>query len=304
MKNTEPIKTHCGKSCQSCVHQPDLNCPGCMIRDPASLSWSCEIAQCCKSKGHLHCTTCQFCDTCYKLQTREQMAANITRKRLAREAAQSRLNHRAAEMGRWLWFLFWLFIPSLIGSFLSSDAFFSTLPAVYWLGTVLALGCDLAHALILVWLGKVSRHYKISGWCHIGSMAITLLLAVSLFLPALEGFGAHLVPVLALPELVVAIIGIYHYYQGHMDVLSGYDNGLKEKWEQLWKWYLICYGTLVGSLVLFTIPVLGILAFFGGLIGVIVLSILEMIYLYRTANFFRSYGQQTEPPETYHHYAR
>ncbi len=304
MDNTEPIKTHCGKVCESCVHRQDLGCPGCMVREPASLSWSCEIAQCCKSKGHMRCESCQFFDSCYKRQKREHIPAEITRKRLARENAQNRLNQRAADMGRWLWIFFWLFVPRLVGSLLSSGMFVNSLSATYWIGTVMVLGCDLAYALILVRLGKVSKHYHISGWCSIGSMGIAVLLSIILLIPAFIGLVSLLSFALGLVDLVISLLGTYHYYQGHMDALSGYDNGLKEKWQKLWKWYLICFAGFIGFFVLLIIPILGVLVFLASGIGLIVLSILEMVYLYQTANFFRTYGQQTEAPETYQRYAR
>ena len=76
----------------------------------------------------------------------------------------------------------------------------------------------------------------------------------------------------------------------HSKVLSGVYNELSEKWEVLWKWYIGLFLGMFGCIiVMLIIPVLGAIAILGYAIGTIVVSILKLVYLYRTAKIFREY---------------
>lgn len=178
------MESFCGKNCETCPQRQALPCPGCMTWEPGSLSRSCEIAQCCAQNGHRQCVTCQFHEGCYKRQKREQMAASILRSRLIEEERASRITKRALEMGNWLWILFWLLITSLICSLVTNVGLFPIFPVLQWLIAVISLGIYLAHGLILIRLGRVSRHYKISGWCSLGRMLLT---AATLLLSLIPG---------------------------------------------------------------------------------------------------------------------
>ena len=76
----------------------------------------------------------------------------------------------------------------------------------------------------------------------------------------------------------------------HSAVLYGIDHELAWKWESLWKWYIGLYLGMFGCIfVMLITPVLGALALIGCAIGTLVVSILKLIYLYRTAVIFREY---------------
>ena len=50
------------------------------------------------------------------------------------------------------------------------------------------------------------------------------------------------------------------------------------------------YGAMLGSiLIIVIIPILGLLVTLAAAIGLIVVSILKLVYLYRTAKLFRDY---------------
>jgi hypothetical protein len=95
---------------------------------------------------------------------------------------------------------------------------------------------------------------------------------------------------ISIPAAIVTLIGDYHEYTGHSIVLSDVDYELSEKWSSLWVWYIGMHGALLGSLMLVVIaPVLGLLVTFGAAIGLIVIGILKLVYLYRTAKVFGDY---------------
>ena len=76
----------------------------------------------------------------------------------------------------------------------------------------------------------------------------------------------------------------------HSEVLSGDDNELSEKLEVLWKWYIgLFLGMFRCIIVMLIISILGAIAILGCAIGTIVVSILKLVYLYRTAKIFREY---------------
>ena len=85
-------------------------------------------------------------------------------------------------------------------------------------------------------------------------------------------------------------VGEYNEYMTHSAVLMGLDDDLSSKWETLWKWYIGLFLGIIGCIVVMLIfPLLGALAVFGAIIGVAVVSILKLVYLYRTAKVFREY---------------
>ena len=64
-------KTYCGKDCEQCAFGRANGCPGCQ-NGPGG-SGECELAQCCRSKGHQSCDTCNFMQSCTTLHNREQL---------------------------------------------------------------------------------------------------------------------------------------------------------------------------------------------------------------------------------------
>ena len=94
---------------------------------------------------------------------------------------------------------------------------------------------------------------------------------------------------LTIPAGIIALIGEYNEYMGHSAVLAGVDNELSEKWVSLWKWYIGLFLGMLGCiLVMLILPLLGALALLAAAIGVVVVSIKKLVYLYRTAKFFRN----------------
>ena len=73
-------------------------------------------------------------------------------------------------------------------------------------------------------------------------------------------------------------------------MLAEADGELAEKWENLWKWTI---GALIGTFL--AVPVSAVLGLIGLLLLIasqlaeIVCRVLELVYLYRTAEVFRWY---------------
>ena len=119
-------KTYCGKDCEQCAFGRVNGCPGCQ-NGPGG-SGECELAQCCRSKGHQSCDTCNFMQSCTTLHNREQLPIWRQRRRERREEEQQRIDRNAQLLGKWLWVLFWLIIPSAIGSLMTNDTILTLFP--------------------------------------------------------------------------------------------------------------------------------------------------------------------------------
>lgn len=66
----------------------------------------------------------------------------------------------------------------------------------------------------------------------------------------------------------------------------GWTNLLSEQWRKLWKWMLGATIAMVVGAVL-VIIVIGVLVALAAAIAILVISILKLVYLYRTAQTFQ-----------------
>lgn len=279
-------ETYCGKTCAECVSKEALSCSGCKAGPGRQYGGDCELAKCCTSKGHETCETCGFRNNCGTLRSRDRMP-DYRRKKAEAEAARiAAISKRVPVLGKWLWILFWLIIPSTIASILSNDNIAEWIPSFYIPGQILSAICSLAYGLILVKLASEEDRYRTAGICCLVGGAVSLLIVM------IAG-GAEIPTwtlLLSIPVAIVGLVGEYYEYMAHSTVLGGVDDELSEKWCVLWKWYIGLFCVMIGSLlVMLMIPILGALAILAAAIGTIVVGILKLVYLYRTAKLFREY---------------
>lgn len=277
--------TCCGKNCEDCPHQEALSCPGCEKGPGSPVHGDCEIAKCCREKGHKACGTCGFRESCNKLRGSGDMPARRIRAREAEAAKRAEIARTAPFFGKWLWLLFWLIVPGTVASLLENNLT-AGLPGLYFTGLVLSFLVNTAYGVILLKLSAENRRYRTAGiCCLIGAIAAGLAALLS---PGGESSGWTLV--ITLPAAVVGFVGEYQEYQGHAEILLPVDPLLSGKWELLWKWYIGAFGAMIGSiLVVLIIPILGALVLIAAAIAVVVVSIMKLVYLYRTAKLFREY---------------
>ena len=82
---------------------------------------------------------------------------------------------------------------------------------------------------------------------------------------------------------VVQLIAAYKEYTAHSEVLTGVDD-VADKWLMLWRWTIGIYCAVLGSILVAIIaPLLGVLVVLAGAIGMIVVEIVKLVYLYRSA---------------------
>lgn len=278
--------TYCGRSCENCADQETLNCSGCKTGPGGGLYSACNIARCCKEKGHECCTTCGHMPHCVKYQER----ANASKKRIdqieSERKRQEDLQRNAEPLGKWLWLLFWLIIPSGICSLLEAEVIIAAVPEVKIPGMILSILTNLASFWILHKLSVVHSGYQRACFYSLIGYVITFLGEQLTF--GADGFSFG--TLLTIPGIVFSLIGMYHEIQSHADVLTGVSD-LSNKWETLWKWLFGSYIALISSIVItIIIPVLGALVAIAAGISTVVAGIVKLVYLYRSAKIFREYN--------------
>lgn len=279
--------SYCGKCCGECALAEQLNCPGCKAEQYSPMAAQCAIAACCRSRGHDNCETCNFRENCPNWNKRDanpqqivQKQAELQRRAQAeaevRAQAQAQLREVAAILGKWVWVLFWLAVGPLALSLLNGVDALSNVIAV--IGILISVICGWIY---LKKLSEVDDGFRLASLGHFITALSSLL---GLFITE----GGALDTVLSLVFLLPSLVGMYYEFTTYSDILQGVDNELSEKWRKLWKIFIICTGIIFGSLVLvLLLPGLAALSALGGVIGMLVSSVLEWVYLYKTAKVFR-----------------
>ena len=279
-------ETYCGKNCAECSKREELNCQGCKAGPGRQFGGDCELAKCVRDKGHETCETCGFKGNCGTLRSRESMPDYRIRKIESEKMRKAAIAKRAPVLGKWLWIIFWLVIPSSIGSIMSHETTAKILPGLVMPGQIINAICSLTYGAILLKLGSEEDRYRTAGICALIAGGVSAVVAI------ITGTAEEATWTLlfTLSAAVVAMVGEYNEYMAHSAVLSGVDNELSEKWEVLWKWYIGLFLGMIGCILLMLIaPVLGAIVILGCAIGTVVVGILKLVYLYRTAKIFREY---------------
>ena len=282
-------KNCCGKNCGECTYKTELNCPGCQDGPGRPGPDQCEVARCCRDKGHTFCDTCTYMASCGRLRECERMPEKRMRKQEWERERAGKMARKASVLGKWLWILFWIVVPMLVSNVMTNDYVTAWFPGLYMPGTVLNVLCLAAYSFVLWKASSENDRYRTASICCAISAGVSLLLAV-VFREDLPGWTL----VFTLPLCVAVLVGEYNEYMGHSEVLRDVAPELSEKWEKLWMWFIGMYLGMFGCVLLVLIfTVLGLIVFIVAAIGIAVVSILKLVYLYRTANVFREY-ERTE----------
>lgn len=270
--------TYCGKDCMSCDSREKLNCPGCK-RGPGRTIWGdCALAKCCCDKGHETCETCGHNAGCFTYRDRD--AAPFRRMMKAEQNAQqaAKLNQRAQLMGKWLKYMFRFSICGLIFNLLTMDFLKEAMPALGVIGVCGDFAASVLMGYCLLQLQGLSDRYRVAG---LGVIGLTIFNGVYELMQSninMRGIA-----------IVFGVIGVgfgivykYNEIHAHSEMLVGIHDELSQKWLKLWKWIVVLYASVFGSIVLISLPVLALLVLLVSAVCSIAVSIYEMVYLYHT----------------------
>lgn len=285
-------ETYCGKNCSECAEYQNSLCPGCRQGPGSWLGNDCDIAQCARDKG---CATCLGCDsekTCILCAGASVMPERRKQRAAAKEAGQA-LRRQHKNVGKWLWIYFWMFIPSLIAAFMSYNIFVRTLFALRLPGEILCILIGIVQCVLLFLLSKEEKNYGYAAWAMVPVIVISVpdvIYHAGYFKtsPSLT----HILAIMSLLAAASTAVMSYFECKANRNVLTDVDARLSEKWRKLWGQYRIAWILLFasGALVLIRITavkVLGGMVLVAANIGMIVVGIQRLIYLYKTAKLFR-----------------
>ena len=188
--------------------------------------------------------------------------------------------------------LLWLVVPGTIAGLMSDEALSAHWPDLASLGEILGILCSVVYGLLLLSLARVNGGYRAAGACTL------FVVAAGVIVQVLGGSGdphnveRSIALILTFLSGVAALVGEYTECTSHAEVLEPVDLELSGKWRRLWKWYIGTYLGSVGSIVVVMIfGPLGLLVMLASIIGMMVVAILKLVYLWRTARTFREYEE-------------
>lgn len=279
--------TYCGKLCEECQHKEMLQCPGCKEGPGKAWNCECELAKCCRDKGHQNCTTCSYSTSCGKLRGRNSEPEQRLRKREDEIEKKKMIEGKAVFLGKWLWILFWLIIPSTVAGIMTNENLVAVLPGLNLPGQILQVATLLLYGGVLIKIVCEDERYKTAGVCCLISAGVSVLVTILSYGKETPGWTL----LFTIPAMIVSLVGEYNEYSAHAEVAGDVSPELFDKWTNLWKWFIGMTLGLLGSIVLMLIiPILGLIVALVTAIGTVVVSILKLVYLYRTAKTFREYS--------------
>ena len=163
-------------------------------------------------------------------------------------------------LAKWINVLFWLVIVVNIASLFTSENVTNAVPPLALAGQIISIAAEAIYGIILI--------------------------------PVTDGTEFLLAIPVVIVTIVVDMLGEYYEFMGHTDVLCDVDTVLSDKWFNLWKWYLGTFLCIIGGTVLAVmIPLIGLLVVLAATVGTLIVNVLKIVYLYKTAKAFRTFPQ-------------
>ena len=217
-------------------------------------------------------------------QVPEWMRKNQEEMKRQEQEKEDRLREIVPVLGTWMTALLWLMLPTVLVALLLAD----TESKFYIPGQILSWVLGLAVALIYFRMSSVESRYRRVGWFYIGVLAVSV--AGALLLALGMDVNSPWLLIVILPKMVFSLLAVYNEFAGHTKVLEDINESLSEKWEKLRPAYMT-FASLehIAMLLIIAAPVFGMVVSMIASIGVSITSILQLIYMFKTAKFFREY---------------
>ena len=278
-------ESSCAKSCETCQLKGQLKCPGCRMGPGKVYGGECDIAKCCSTRGYQGCEECSTASTCPKLKRCAGAEQDRLKKREADKAERHRRYESSAVLGKWLMILFWVVIVSNVINFVLG--FMEEMPGMKLPVELVGAAFGVVYGLILLMMSKQSGCLRISGISRIICVIVNVI--VLLF------EGTQIALWISLAALVPSYIAEYQEYIGYVQVTDELDEDLSRKWSVLWYWSLGGLIAMGAGLVLTIFGLmLGALAVLASSVLTIVVAVIKIVYLYRSAKMFREYVQENQ----------
>ena len=284
--------TYCGKSCESCTYQEELNCSGCQSGPGRVFSSECKLAQCCREKGHETCDTCVHQRNCGMWLDRSSAPRLRIERQKEQAARQAEIDRCAPILGKWLKLLFFSEIVRLVSGMVLTGWVIEWMPSLEMVRQVLINVCSIMEALILLKISTENKKYAYAGGLQLLRMVVSCM---EMLIPDTSVGISY---ALAIVAVVMTMWGYYYEFKAHAENVLILDGDLSEKWDKVWKMHLYSMIGLCVS-ILFALAGTGI-GFFALLVMLVMLvslavlvvaSVLSIKYRYNTAHVFLKYSK-------------
>lgn len=186
-------------------------------------------------------------------------------------------------LAKWLMKIFILHLVVTILEGINNDY---TQPFLGKLATVISVAViifQVLMALCFIKLEPTDRRFRTVGVLTLILVVITVFSVVIVYVPGLVNLAIFA----TIGSLVVSLLTYYYMIKAYANVVEDADIRLSRKWDEIWKWYVISIlMTLGGTLLIVLIPMLGVILTAIGTIAMLVLSILTLVYQYKSAKLY------------------
>lgn len=191
----------------------------------------------------------------------------------AYDSADTELTVHYPLLAKGLWIVFWATIAGIFPGILVLKG----MPEGFVLiGNVLSIVLSLVQVVVYFRLRVASDYYR-------NAAVLDLVLLLGNILKISEDSI-----IVTLITIIVSIIAIYHEFHAHADVVARLNVSLSEKWRALFKWMIVIQCATLSIFILAFIPLIGLLLLLAVSIGTVAMSIIQVVYLYDTAQAFRN----------------
>lgn len=193
---------------------------------------------------------------------------------------------RAPLMAKWLWVMFWANIVHIIINFIKieSSVVYTTIQ-----GT-LANVCTLVICFSLFQMRGEDRRYSLAALFSLIPIVFDIVFGVII------GYGdsTGMVIFVALVSVILSLLATYNEFHAYSCIVGGLDCDLGDRWQKLWVWQIIgIAGTFVSLLLTALAAGLGAVLVIIVAIYVLVIQIIYLVTLYRSAKAYRAVVEET-----------
>ena len=192
---------------------------------------------------------------------------------------------RAPLMAKWLWVMFWANIAHIIINFIKIES-----SVVYTaIQNILIAICSLVICLSLFKMRDEDERYGRAALFQLIPLVINLI--PTLVIDSYDTM-VWISALVALVSAALTLLAIYYEYHAHSCIVGGLDCELGDRWQKLWVWQVIgIAGTIVALLLTILAAGLGVVLVLIVAIYVLVIQIIYLVTLYRSAKAYRAVAE-------------
>ena len=192
---------------------------------------------------------------------------------------------RAPLMAKWLMIMFWMNIAHIIINFIKieSSVVYTTIQ------NILIAICSLVICLSLFKMRGEDERYGRAALFQLIPLVINLIPTL-----VMDSYNTlvWLSVLVSLIAAVLTLLAAYNEFHAHSCIVGGLDSELGDRWQKLWVWQIIgIAGTFVSLLLTVLAAGLGAVLVLIVAIYVLVIQIIYLVTLYRSAKAYRAVAE-------------